>query len=139
MIYDPGLKDTAICKSSISFIDGEKGVLEYRGYPIEQLVEKCNFLEVAYLLIFGELPTTIQLKDWNNKVMTHTFVHNRLNNLISSFNYDAHPMGMFMSTMAAMSTFHKEANPALQGADLYYKKENESIVNKQVTQTCLLM
>ena len=130
--YDPGLKDTAVCKSAISFIDGENGRLEYRGYPIEQLVENCSFLEVAYLLIFGELPTRGQLSDWNIKVMTHTFVNNQLANLIGSFNYDAHPMGMFIATMAAMSTFHKEANPALEGADLYYKSENEAIINKQV-------
>src|SRR5258708_40243325 len=92
--YDPGLKGTAVCKSAISFIDGERGRLEYRGYPIEQLVENCTFLEVAYLLIFGELPTREQLNDWDNRVMTHTFVNNQLANLISSFNYDAHPMGM---------------------------------------------
>jgi citrate synthase len=131
--YDPGLKDTAVCKSAISFIDGENGRLEYRGYPIEQLVEDCSFLEVAYLLIFGELPTREQLNDWNIKVMTHTFVNNQLANLIGSFNYDAHPMGMFIATMAALSTFHKEANPALEGADLYYKPENEAVINKQVT------
>lgn len=130
--YDPGLKDTAICKSAISFIDGENGRLEYRGYPIEQLVENCSFLEVAFLLIFGELPTKGQLAEWNGKVMTHTFVNNQLAHLIGSFNYDAHPMGMFIATMAAMSTFHNEANPALEGADLFYKPENEAVINKQV-------
>lgn len=133
--YDPGLKNTAICKTAISFLDGETGRLEFRGYPIEELVEKCTFLEVAYLLIYGELPNALQYGDWQHKVMTHTFVHNRLGKLVESFNYDAHPMGMFIATMAAMSTFHKEANPALQGADLYTNPANEAIVNKQVFQS----
>ena len=130
--FDPGLKSTAICKTAISYLDGEAGRLEYRGYPIEELVEKCTFLEVAYLLIYGELPNARQYADWQHKVMTHTFVHSRLSQLHESFNYDAHPMGMFIATMAAMSTFHKEANPALEGADLYTNSANEAIVNKQV-------
>ena len=112
-LFDPAYGNTAVVKSEICFIDGDKGILEYRGYPIEELAEKSTFLEVAYLLIYGELPTTEQYADWKEKVMKHTFVHSRMTQLMKSFNYDAHPMGMFISSMAAMSTFHPEANPAL--------------------------
>lgn len=129
--YDPGLKSTAICKSAISDIDGEGGKLRYRGYDIEELLARSSFLEVAFLLIYGELPTADELADWAHKVNTHTFVHVQLESLLRSFNYDAHPMGMFISAMAALSTFHKEANPALQGSDLY-TNGNEAIINKQV-------
>lgn len=122
-IYDPAYMNTVNCVSKISFIDGDKGILEYRGYPIEQLAEKASFLEVAFLLIFGELPTADQLKKFEKKVMTHTFYHNELNNMMKSFRYDAHPMGMFISTMSAFSTFHPEANPALAGSDVYKNKE----------------
>ena len=89
--------------------------MEYRGYSIEQLAEKSTFLEVAFLLIFGELPNPDQFKFFRKKVMTHTFYHSELNNMMKSYRYDAHPMGMFVSTMAALSTFHPEANPALNG------------------------
>jgi len=112
-IFDPGFQNTAVVKSAICFIDGDAGILEYRGYPIEELAEKSSFLEVAYLLIYGELPTKEQYKDWKEKVMKHTFLNNKLSDLIESFNYDAHPMGMFISSMAALSTFHADANPAL--------------------------
>ena len=93
--------------------------MEYRGYPIEQLAEKSTFLEVAFLLIFGELPSQAQFKLFRKKVMTHTFYHNQLNTLMKSFRYDAHPMGMFVSSIAALSTFHPEANPALAGQQIY--------------------
>jgi citrate synthase len=136
--YDPGLKTTAICKSAISDIDGERGRLRYRGYSVEELLERSSFLEVAYLLIYGELPNCRQLADWTRKVNTHTFVHVRLERLLETFNYDAHPMGMFISTMAAMSTFHAEANPALQGSDLYVKGD-EALINKQVGVMLILM
>lgn len=129
-VFDPAYSNTAVVESSICYIDGDKGILEYRGYPIEELAEKSTFLEVSYLLIYGELPTKVilsfilfyfmyddflkdQLQDWKEKVMKHTFVHSRMTQLMKSFNHDAHPMGMFISSMAAMSTFHPEANPAL--------------------------
>jgi len=97
--------NTMSCTSKISFIDGDKGILDYRGYPIEQLAEKSTFLEVAFLVIFGELPTQSQLNYFSRKVMTHTFVHSDVNNMMKSFHYDAHPMGMLVSTLAAASTF----------------------------------
>lgn len=95
-LLDPAYQNTAVIKSAISWIDGEKGVLEYRGYPIEQLAEQSSFLEVAYLLIYGELPGRSSLEDWQEKVMKHTYVHTNLTKLMSSFHYDAHPMGMFI-------------------------------------------
>ncbi|VFM94927.1 MAG: citrate synthase [Candidatus Kentron sp. G] len=109
MTYDPAYSNTAACKSSITFIDGEKGVLRHRGYPIQQLAEKSNFLEVAYLLIYGELPDKEELDYWNTRVMRHTFVHQAFTRIIESFHYDAHPMGILISCIAAMSTFHSEA------------------------------
>lgn len=109
MAYDPGYMNTASCKSRITYIDGDKGILEYRGYPIEQLAEQSSFLEVAYLLIFGELPTAEQLAYWSDKVMRHTFIHESLRQLMQNFRYDAHPMGILISTLAALSTLHPEA------------------------------
>ncbi|MEZ4683840.1 MAG: citrate synthase [Caldilineaceae bacterium] len=109
MTYDPGYGNTASCKSNITFIDGDKGILRYRGYPIEQLAEKSNFLEVAYLLIYGELPDKETAAAWEHKVCHHTFVHENLTRLMQSFRYDAHPMGMLISAIAFMSTLHKEA------------------------------
>ncbi len=109
MSYDPAYKNTASCTSRITFIDGEKGILRYRGYPIEQLAEKSTYLEVAYLLIHGELPTKEQLEYWTNRIMRHTYIHENLAELMKAFRYDAHPMGMLISSVAAMSTFHPEA------------------------------
>jgi citrate synthase len=109
MAYDPGYMNTASCKSTITYIDGDKGILEYRGYPIEQLAEKSSFLEVAYLLIYGELPSAEQLAHWENKVLRHTFIHESLRQQMQSYRYDAHPMGILISTLAAMSTLHPEA------------------------------
>ncbi len=109
MTYDPGYGNTAACKSSITYIDGDKGILEYRGYPIEQLAEQSNFLEVAYLLIYGELPDKKTAEEWEHKVCHNTFVHENLTDLMKSFRYDAHPMGMLISGLAFMSTLHKEA------------------------------
>jgi citrate synthase len=110
MIYDPGYDNTASCKSTITYIDGDKGILRYRGYPIEQLAEKSSFLEVAYLLILGELPTKQQLADWEYQIMHHTFLHENMTHLFHAFRYDAHPMGMMISALAFMSTLHKEAS-----------------------------
>ncbi len=109
MTYDPGYTNTASCKSRITFIDGAKGILRYRGYPIEQLAEQSTFLEVAYLLIFGELPTKEELDYWVYRIMRHTYIHENLADMIKSFRYDAHPMGILVSSIAAMSTLHPEA------------------------------
>src|SRR5205085_658085 len=110
MTYDPALMNTASTKSAITFIDGDKGILEYRGYPVEQLAERCNFLEVAYLVLFGELPNEEQLAAWTYDITHHTFVHENIKTLMQAFRYDAHPMGMFISTVAALSTFYPDAN-----------------------------
>ena len=109
MTYDPAFMATASCKSKITFIDGDKGILRYRGYPIEQLAEKCTYLEVAYLLLYGELPTKPQLGEWAAHITTHTFVHENIKKLMDGFHHDAHPMGMFVSTIAALSTFYPTA------------------------------
>jgi citrate synthase len=110
MTYDPAFMNTASTKSAITFIDGDKGILEYRGYPIEQLAETCNYLQVAYLILFGELPNEEQLAAWKHDITYHTFVHENIKTLMQAFRYDAHPMGMFISTVAALSTFYPEAN-----------------------------
>ena len=110
MTYDPALMNTASTKSAITFIDGNKGILEYRGYPVEQLAEGCSFLQVAYLILFGELPNGEQLAAWTYDITHHTFVHENIKTLMQAFRYDAHPMGMFISTVAALSTFYPEAN-----------------------------
>lgn len=109
MTYDPGYTNTASCKSSITYIDGDKGILEYRGYPIEQLAEQSSFLEVAYLLIFGNLPSADELAHWEQRIMRHTYIHENLTDMLKSFRYDAHPMGIMVSAIAAMSTLHPEA------------------------------
>jgi len=107
--YDPGFLNTAATRSAITYIDGDKGILEYRGYPIEQLAEKSTYLETAWLLLNGELPTEQQLVDWENDIETHTIVHENLKRLMEGFRYDAHPMGMLISSVAALSTFYPEA------------------------------
>jgi citrate synthase len=109
MTYDPAFMNTAACRSAITFIDGDKGILEYRGYPIEQLAEKSTYLEVAYLLLNGELPNKQQLADWTHDVTFHTILNENLKSLLDAFRYDAHPMGRFISTMAALGTFYPEA------------------------------
>jgi len=109
MSYDPGFMNTAFCKSQITYIDGERGILLYRGYPIEQLAEKSTYLETAYLLIFGELPTRSQLEDWVYNITHHTIIHENIKKFIDGFHYDAHPMGILVSTVAALSTFYPEA------------------------------
>jgi citrate synthase len=109
MTYDPALMNTASTKSAITFIDGDKGILEYRGYRVEQLAERCNFLQVAYLILFGELPNDQQLAAWTHDITFHTFLHENVKTLMQAFRYDAHPMSMFISTVAALSTFYPEA------------------------------
>ena len=109
MSYDPAFTNTASTRSTITFLDGEKGILRYRGYPIEQLAESSNFLEVAYLILQGELPDRPQLQTWVEEITLHTFLHENIKTLMEAFRYDAHPMGMFISTVAALSTFYPEA------------------------------
>ena len=109
-MYDPAFLSTAACASSITYIDGEAGILRYRGYPIEQLAEKSSYLEVAYLLLNGELPNAEQLKNWNYEVTHHTMIHeNMRKRFVDGFHYDAHPMGMFVSAIAALGTFYPES------------------------------
>ena len=109
MTYDPAFMNTASTRSSITYIDGDKGILRYRGYPIEQLAEESTYLETAYLILFGELPTEAQYKDWEYKVLHRTFLHESVKTLMQGFRYDAHPMSMFISTVAALSTYYPEA------------------------------
>ena len=109
MSYDPAYINTVSCKSAITFIDGDRGILRYRGYPIEELAESCTFLEVAYLLLNGELPTDAELKDWIKQVTHHMLVHENAKKFIDGFHHDAHPMGILTSTVAALSTFYPES------------------------------
>ncbi len=109
MTYDPAFMNTASCKSAITYIDGDAGILRYRGIPIEQLAEKSTYLETAYLIFYGELPTKEQLATWTYEITHHTFLHENLKHLMEAFRYDAHPMGMFISVVAALSTFYPEA------------------------------
>ena len=109
MTYDPAFMNTASCKSRITFIDGDRGILRYRGYPIEQLAERSNFLEVAYQILHGELPAAEELKDFSWNITHHTFIHENIKKFIDGFHYDAHPMGMLVSTVGALSTFYKDA------------------------------
>jgi citrate synthase len=109
MTYDPAFMNTASCKSAITYIDGDVGILRYRGIPIEQLAEKSTYLETAYLIFYGELPNKEQLATWTHEITYHTFLHENIKHLMEAFRYDAHPMGMFISVVAALSTFYPEA------------------------------
>ena len=109
MTYDPAFMNTASCKSRITFIDGDKGILEYRGYPIDQLAEKSTYLEVAYLLLYGELPSASQLAEWTKNITYHTFINENIKKVMDGFHYNAHPMGMFEATLGALSTFYPDA------------------------------
>jgi len=113
MSYDPAFMNTASCHSAVTFIDGDRGILRYRGYPIEELAEHCTFLEVAYLLLHGELPSPAELKDWVYEITHHTMLHENVKKFMEGFHYDAHPMGMLVSTLAALSTFYPEAKNVL--------------------------
>ncbi|MGZ4279025.1 MAG: citrate synthase [Solirubrobacteraceae bacterium] len=110
MAYDPAYMNTASCRSAITYLDGENGVLEYRGYPIEQLAEKSTYLEVAYLLVHGELPNSKQLEEWVDEITIHTFVHENVKSFMQGFRHDAHPMGMLLGSVGALSTFYPDAN-----------------------------
>ena len=117
MTYDPGFMNTASCKSRITYIDGDKGILNYRGYPIEELAEQSNYLETAYLLLNGELPSKAEYDAWVEKVTMHTFVHENVKELMAGFRYDAHPMGMLASMVAALSTFYPDAKRVRDGVE----------------------
>jgi len=109
MTYDPAFMNTANCRSAITYIDGDKGILLYRGYPIEQLAENSDYLETAYLLLFGELPTATQLTGWRRDITMHTMLHENVKTFMQGYQYDAHPMGIFLSTVGALSTFNRDA------------------------------
>ncbi len=110
MVYDPAFTNTASCESRITYIDGDKGILQYRGYPIEQLAKQSTFLETAYLIVNGELPTRDQLAAWDHEITTHTYIHENTKKFVEGFHHDAHPMGMLVSTVAGLSTFYPESS-----------------------------
>jgi citrate synthase len=110
LAYDPAFMNTASCKSAITYLDGERGILEYRGYPIEQLAEQSTYLEVAYLLVHGELPSSEELDEWTHQITIHTFVHENIKRFMQGFRHDAHPMGMLLGSVGALSTFYPRAN-----------------------------
>jgi citrate synthase len=110
MSYDPAYLNTASCRSAVTYIDGDQGILEYRGYPIEQLAEQSSYLEVAYLLVHGELPNKAELTEWEHQITIHTFVHENVKTFIQGFRHDAHPMGMLLGSVGALSTFYPDAN-----------------------------
>jgi len=122
MTYDPAFMNTAACRSAITFIDGEKGILRYRGYPIEQLAEKATFLEVAYLLCEGELPSKGQLSKWEEEIKFHTYVHTNITKFLEGFRYDAHPMGMLLGAVGALSTFYPDAKNIHDPANRYLQR-----------------
>ncbi len=128
MSYDPAFNNTASCVSKVTFIDGDAGILRYRGYPIEDLAEKSTYLETAYLLLHGELPTAVELKDWTYNVTHHTFIHESIKKFLDGFHYDAHPMGMMISTIAALSTFYHDAKDIFSAESR--KKQTYRLVGK---------
>jgi citrate synthase len=107
--YDPGFMNTASCQSKITYVDGDRGILRYRGYPIEQIAEKSTYLETAYLILYGDLPNKTQLEEWTHNITFHSIIHENIKKLIDGFHHDAHPMGILVSTVAALSTFYPEA------------------------------
>jgi citrate synthase len=129
--YDPAFNNTASCISRITFIDGDEGILRYRGYPIEELAEKSTYLETAYLLLHGELPTQSQLNDWIWHVTHHTFIHESIKKFLDGFHYDAHPMGMLISTIAALSTFYADAKDISNAESR--KKQTWRLIGKMPT------
>src|SRR5262245_311431 len=116
MTYDPGFTNTAACKSRVSYIDGDRGILRYRGYPIEELAEHSDYLETAYLIVHGELPNRRQRDEWAQEITHHTMVHENIKKFVDGFHYDAHPMGMLVSTVAALSTFYRGAKSVRDAA-----------------------
>jgi citrate synthase len=126
MSYDPAFGNTASCTSRVSFIDGDKGILEYRGYPIDVLAEKSNYLEVAYLLLNGELPTQTEFNKWESNITNHTIIHENIKKFMDGFRYDAHPMGMLLGTVGALSTFYPEAK------DIFNKEVRDIQVHRLI-------
>lgn len=131
MTYDPAFMNTASCQSAITFLDGDAGILRYRGYPIEQLAENCTFMEVAYLLLKGELPTTDELEAWNKRILRHAFLHENVKKFMDGFHYDAHPMGILLSTVAALSTFYPEVRGAMD--ETCRRKQAMRLIGKMPT------
>lgn len=131
MSYDPAFTNTASCKSKITFIDGDKGILRYRGYPIEQLAEKSTYLETAYLILNGELPSEKELADWTHKITNHTMIHENIKKFIDGFRYDAHPMGMLLSVVGALSTFYPAAKNISDSK--VRRQETERLIAKMPT------
>ncbi|MGZ8711488.1 MAG: citrate/2-methylcitrate synthase, partial [Thermoanaerobaculia bacterium] len=131
MTYDPAFMNTASCRSSITFIDGDQGILEYRGYPIEQLAERSTYLEVAYLLLQGELPNDEQLGQWEHTITHHTILNENFRHLIDAFRYNAHPMGRLIASVAALGTFYPEAKEIFDPA--VRLKQIERIIAKIIT------
>jgi citrate synthase len=131
MTYDPAFMNTAACRSAITYIDGDKGILEYRGYPIEQLAEKSTYLETAYLLLSGELPTASQLEQWTHTITYHTFLNENLKGVLDSFRYNAHPMGMLISMISALGTFYPEAKKIFDREAR--ERQIERLVAKMIT------
>jgi citrate synthase len=129
--YDPAYTNTAACSSRITYIDGDKGILEYRGYPIEQLAERATFLETAYLILHGELPTRAQLQEWTWHITHHTFIHESIKKFLDGFHYDAHPMGMLVSTVAALSTFYPDAKDIFNAESR--RKQTYRLIGKMPT------
>jgi citrate synthase len=124
--YDPAFMNTAACRSRITYIDGDKGVLLYRGYPIEQLAEKSTYLETAYLILFGELPSSAQLAQWTHQITMHTMVHENIKKFMEGFQYDAHPMGVFISTVGALSTFYPD------GKQIFDEKSRQRQIHRLI-------
>ena len=131
MSYDPGLANTAAMRSAITYIDGEKGILRYRGYPIEALAEKANYLETAFLVIFGRLPTAPQLASWERDIMNHSMLHTNIQNLIETFRYDAHPMSVFISAVASLATLYPDSRKVTDPANR--RLQVERIIAKVAT------
>src|SRR4030066_2399305 len=131
MSYDPAFMNTASCQSRITFIDGDKGILRYRGYPIEELAEKSTYLETAYLVLYGELPTKAQLEKWTHDITWHTMIHENIKKFMDGFHYDAHPMGMLVSTVAALSTFYADGKNIIDPES--QKKQTYRLVGKMPT------
>ncbi len=129
--YDPGFMNTAACQSKITYIDGDRGILRYRGYPIEQLAEKSTYLETAYLILYGELPTKPQLEEWSHNVTHHTILHENIKKFIDGFHHDAHPMGMLVSAVGALSTFYADAKKIFDPESR--KKQTCRLVGKMPT------
>jgi len=131
MSYDPAFSNTASCISRITYIDGDRGILRYRGYPIEELAEKSTYLETAYLLLYGELPNASQLKDWIYHITHHTYIHESIKKFLDGFHYDAHPMGMLTSTIAGLSTFYPDAKHIFDAESR--KKQTYRLIGKMPT------